>query len=210
MLLNLIVFVAVAYLAYDKNTLRLLLAEKPKQHLFFGYTALLTILWSIQASIYEGLEVHFLWMTACTLFLGPRLAIYAGIIATLINCLLGSYQWDNAHVQLLSGVCLPALVSYLVYVISFHKLPRHFFIYVFVCGFFAGALSIGLKMLAISGVFTLTGQYAWDVVFDNYLILLVLLAFPEALLNGMTMTIGIIYVPSWVRTFYDGQYLDDK
>ncbi|EWH09879.1 hypothetical protein DS2_10547 [Catenovulum agarivorans DS-2] len=210
MLLNLLVFFAVAYLAFDKSTLRLLMTEKNKQHLLFGYTALLTILWSIQASIYDGLEVHFLWMSACTLFLGPRLAIYAGFIATLINCMLGSYQWDNAYMQLICGVCIPALTTYLVYVISYHKLPRHFFIYVFICGFFAGALSICLKMLSISGILALTGQYSWELVFDNYLILLVLLAFPEALLNGMTMTIGIIYAPSWVRTFYDEQYLDDK
>ncbi|MER2493589.1 energy-coupling factor ABC transporter permease [Catenovulum sediminis] len=210
LLVSFAVIALLLYLNFDKATLNLLLREKNKQHLFFGFSALITILWSIQASIYEGLYVHFLWLTACTLFLGPRLAIYAGFIALALNCILGNYPWDMMAVHFIAGVIIPVLSSYLVYVISFHKLPRHFFIYVFVCGFFAGALAIGAKMLTLSVFFWATGFYPWSTIFDNYLILLVLLAFPEAMLNGMTMSIGIVYTPQWVRTFYDNQYLNDK
>lgn len=209
-LVSLLAALFVLYLVFDKNELSLLLSDKSKQHLMFGFSALLTLLWSIQTNIHDGLYVHFLGLTACTLFLGPRLAVYTGLIALTINTILGQYAWPEYGVHFICGVALPVAISYLVYVISFYHLPRHFFVYVFVCGFVGGALSIGIKMLALSIYFSSVGPYDWSTVYDNYLILLLLLAFPEALLNGMTTTLGIVYTPTWVRTFYDSQYLDDK
>ncbi|WP_017445658.1 energy-coupling factor ABC transporter permease [Gayadomonas joobiniege] len=209
-LVSILIAAGLLYLSFDKKELSLLLYDKSRQHLMFGFSAFLTFLWSIQTSIHDGLYVHFLGLTACTLFLGPRLAIFSGLLALLINSALGQYAWSELGVHFICGVCIPVLSSYLVYVLSFYRLPRHFLVYVFVCGFLAGALSIGCKMLSLSLYFSTLGPYDWSTVYDNYLILFVLLAFPEALLNGMATTLGIVYKPTWVRTFYDSQYLDDK
>lgn len=209
-LFSFIAFALIIYLSFDKATLALLLKQRQKQHLFFGYTALLFFLWSIQASVYPGLNVHFLWLTACTLYLGPRLALFSGLFALIGNFVYLSEDWLWFAIHFISGVFVPVMVSYLIYVLSYHKLPRHFFVYIFVCSFFAGAAAIGCKMLILSGFYAISGLYEWQVIFDNYLILLVLLAFPEAMLNGMSMSIGIIYLPNWVRTFYDEEYLDKK
>ena len=209
-IISFVCLACILYFSFDKQTLAMLITQKQKQHLFFGYTALLFFLWSIQTSVYPGLNVHFLWITACTLYLGPRLAIFSGLLALAGNFFYLGEPWHWFAIHYISGVFVPVMVSYLVYVWSFHKLPRHFFIYIFVCGFFAGALSIGAKMLAMSIFYAGSGLYSWQILFDNYLILLVLLAFPEAMLNGMSMSIGITYLPNWVRTFYDDEYLDKK
>ena len=43
---------------------------------------------------------------------------------------------------------------------------------------------------------------------ENYLILCAIIWFPEAMLNGMAITLMITYRPHWVKTFYDKDYLD--
>jgi len=209
-ILSFICLAVILYFSFDKQTLALLITKKHTQHLFFGFTALLFFLWSIQTHAYPGLNVHFVWLSACTLYLGPRLALFAGLFALLGNFVYLEENWHWYAIHYISGVFVPVMVTYLIYVAAFHKLPRNVFVYIFVCGFFSGAISIGCKMVLMAVFYMLSGLYSWDLVFDNYLILLVLLAFPEAMLNGMSMSIGIIYLPHWVRTFYDEAYLDDK
>ncbi len=63
-------------------------------------------------------------------------------------------------------------------------------------------------MLALSGYFYLDGLYSWHIIEDNYLMISTLMLFPEAMFNGMTITLLIIYKPEWVYTFYDKLYLD--
>ncbi|MCU4674514.1 energy-coupling factor ABC transporter permease [Catenovulum sp. 2E275] len=203
-------FALILYFSFDKQTLALLITQKQKQHLFFGYTALLFFLWSIQTAAYPGLNVHFLWLCACTLYLGPRLALFSGLFALIGNFFYLGEDWLWFAIHYISGVFVPVMASYLVYMLAYHKLPRHLFIYIFVCGFFGGAIAIGSKMLVMSLFYAASGLYSWQILFDNYLILLVLLAFPEAMLNGMSMSIGIIYMPHWVRTFYDEDYIDKQ
>ena len=69
---------------------------------------------------------------------------------------------------------------------------------------------IAMKMALLSAYYLLNGDYNWPLLQDNYLILTTLMLFPEGMLNGMTMTLLIIYKPQWVYTFHDKYYLQDK
>jgi uncharacterized membrane protein len=82
------------------------------------------------------------------------------------------------------------------------------FVYIFACAFFPGAIAIATKMFALTVYYWADGVYTWREAFDNYFILTPLMLFPEAMLNGMTMTLLIIYKPDWVYTFHDRHYLD--
>ncbi|WP_367278175.1 hypothetical protein [uncultured Photobacterium sp.] len=64
-----------------------------------------------------------------------------------------------------------------------------------------------VHLLLISGWMYVSGLYLWGYIVDNYLALLPLLLFPEALLNGMAMTLLVVYKPEWVRTFADRDYI---
>ncbi|BDX06181.1 energy-coupling factor ABC transporter permease [Planctobacterium marinum] len=187
-----------------------LFSERRLQHFVFGAAASLFMLWFFRTGIYEGLTVHFLWLTACVLLLGLRWAILSSSLALLGLTIAGLEPWSMLGVNGLLGVVAPLALSYAIYSLSFHRLPKHFFIYIFVCGFFAGLASLTLKMGLLGGYYTLTGIHDWDIVQDNYLILIPLLLFPEGLLNGMTMTLLIIYKPHWVYTFHDKFYIDGK
>ena len=184
------------------------LQHKTAQHLLFGSAAGLFFLWMFRTGIYPGLNVHFLWLTASLLLLGFRLSLLASAFALLGITIIGSEEWQMLGVNGLVGVVIPLAFSYLIYTLTFHRLPKHLFVYIFVTGFFAGAASIALKMGLLGSYFALEGIHNWDVVEDNYLVLIPLLLFPEGMLNGMTMTLLVIYCPHWVYTYQDKYYLD--
>lgn len=207
------VIAIVGYLAIVMFTLRHVnirhfFSDRKIQHFLFGSAAALFTLWWFRTGIYEGLTVHFLWLTSCLLLLGLRWAILSSFLAILGITITGQESWQNFGINGLLGVIAPLILSYAIYSLSFHRLPRHIFIYTFVCGFFAGLASLTLKMGLLGSYYRLTGLYEWHIIQDNYLILVPLLLFPEGLLNGMTMTLLIIYKPHWVYTFHDKFYLD--
>lgn len=189
---------------------RRLFSERKIQHLLFGSAAGLFTLWWFRTGIYDGLNVHFLWLTASLLLLGLRWAVISSFIALTGLSIFGIEDWSNIGINGLLGIVAPLVMSYAIYSLSFHRLPRHIFIYIFVCGFFAGLAGLTLKMGLLGGYYSLTGLHDWQTVKDNYLILIPLLLFPEGLLNGMTMTILIVYKPEWVYTFHDKFYLQDQ
>jgi uncharacterized membrane protein len=187
-----------------------LISDKKCQHLVFGSAACVFILWMFRTGIYDGLNVHFLWLSALSLLLGFRWAIFSATLALLGVTIFGKESIDMLGVNFLLGVLAPIALTYGIYSLTFHKLPRHIFIYIFLCAFIPGALTIVLKMLALSGYFYLDGIYSWHIIKDNYLVLSTLMLFPEAMFNGMTITLLIIYKPEWVYTFYDKLYLDNQ
>ena len=187
-----------------------LIADKQCQHLVFGSAACVFILWMFRTGIYDGLTVHFLWLSALPLVLGFRWAIISASLALLGVTLVGQEPLNMLGVNFLLGVLAPIALAYGIYSFTFYKLPRHLFIYIFLCAFIPGALTIGLKMLLLSGYFYLDNVYPWFVIQDNYLILSTLMLFPEAMFNGMTITLLVIYKPHWVYTFYDRLYLDKQ
>lgn len=172
--------------------------KKPKyQHILFGACAAVCLLWVFRTGIYDGLNVHFLWLSALTLTLGFRWAMLAGAVALSGTTLLGMDTLAMFGVNGLLAVSLPVALTYGIYSLSFHRLPRHVFVYIFVCAFFSGALALTTKMGLMGGYFMVEGFHDWDTIRDNYLILIPLLLLPEGMLNGMTMTLLVIYQPSW-------------
>lgn len=187
-----------------------LVENKRQQHLVFGAAASVFFLWLFRAGIFDGLDVHFLWLSALTLTLGFRWAMLAAVLPLLGETIAGKESWEMLGVNGLLGVAAPIAITYSIYSFTFHKLPKHLFVYVFLCAFLPGAAMIAMKMALLSGYYYVEGTYPWNVIFDNYLVLTPLMLFPEGLLNGMTMTLLIIYKPEWVYTFHDKFYIDKK
>ena len=209
-LIALLGFIAAIVTAVKTIDVGQLKASRLQQHLVFGAAASVFILWIFRAGIYDGLSVHFLWLTALTLTLGVRFAIIAATAPLIAVTSLGYEQWSMLGVNGVLGVLVPIGLTHLIYNLSFHRLPRNLFVYVFVCAFIPGGLLIAVKMVLLGGYYTLDGIYEWLTVKDNYVILTPLMLFPEGMLNGMTMTLLIIYKPHWVYTFHDKFYIDGK
>ena len=196
-------------LAFSLNAslLRTLGAHPLYQHLCLGGAIVLVPLWTLRAGLHEGLEIHFLGLTSLTLLLGWRLALLAPCLTLLLLAYFGVIPIADIGWQALIGVALPVATSWLLFLGSWAWLPRHLFVYLFVAAFLGGALSISAKVIASALLLGVSGTYSWHTISADYLSIWPLLLFPEALLNGMTMTLLAVYRPYWVNTFFDREYL---
>ncbi|MEJ2762779.1 energy-coupling factor ABC transporter permease [Photobacterium sp. MCCC 1A19761] len=182
--------------------------EKDYQHLVLATVVILFMLWGLRAGIADGLQVHFLALTVLALSHGWQIAALIGSASTVLMAALGFVAWPDIGLYVLTGVMFPAMFSFAVFLLSYRFLTRHLFVYIFVAAFLNGALTMAVHLLLTSGWMYWSGEYSWAYIVDNYLSLLPLLLFPEALLNGMATTLLVVYKPEWVRTFADRDYLD--
>lgn len=195
-------------LSVNKTQYTALMTTPARQTGLFACTVVMALLWRIKAGILPGLELHILGVTAITLILGWRQAILSASLATLLLVAFKQITVTQLLIHLLLSAYLPILLSYAFFILCYSLLPRHFFVYVFVCAFICAAIIACLKILSISLFYYFTLSYNWFELTENYLYLCAIIWFPEAMLNGMAITLLITYRPQWVKTFYDKDYLD--
>ena len=197
----------ILWYCYPREFFPKLRAEPAYQHFVFASVVTLSLLWSVQAGVKDGLNLHFLLLTTLVLCHGWRIAIWICLLPTLLLVVFDKLAWQDAGLYALSSFMLPALFSYALFLLSYRYLSRQLFVYIFVAGFLAAALTIVLQISLTALWFGLEGRYSWQEIIDNYWLLALLLWFPEALLNGSAVTLMAIYRPHWLRTFYDREYL---
>ncbi|WP_428773663.1 energy-coupling factor ABC transporter permease [Vibrio sp.] len=181
--------------------------ERGFQHLTFATVFALGLLWSAQAGIKADLNIHFLALTTITMMYGWRVAFLLSIPASMIKALLGNLDWSALPEYLLISALIPILLTYLIFLASYRWLPRNIFVFIFVAGFFNGGVTGTCHLLLNAAYLLLLGSHDWATIYDNYLIFLPLLAFPEGLLNGMALAMLCVFKPEWLRTFSDRDYL---
>lgn len=186
------------------------LRDSEQLNVWLGMIVILTLIWSMKAGIKQGLGLHLLGATVFTLSFGPRLAflglsiVVAGIT---LNGAAGGFAFAT-NALLLAGVGVG--LSQALFLAFFRLFPKHLFIYIFLNGFLGAGLTILGVGLAGVLLLSLAGAYSWDYLLGEYLPYFMLLAFSEAWLSGMVMTLLVIYRPNWVLTFEDSRYLTDK
>jgi uncharacterized membrane protein len=179
-------------------------------NVWLGMVVLLTLIWSLKAGVKPGLGFHLLGATVFTLSFGPHLAFIGLSLVTAgitLNGAAGPFAYA-ANALLLAG--LGVAFSQTSYLFFSRRLPSHFFVYVFVNGFLGSALTIVGVGFAVTVFLALVGVYEWEYLITEYFPYFFLLAFAEAWLSGMVMTLFVVYWPSWVITFDDSRYLVDK
>ncbi|MGF1910968.1 energy-coupling factor ABC transporter permease [Vibrio kasasachensis] len=195
------------YSDIHSNFVPKLMRESSFQHLTFAICFILFLLWSAEAGIKIGLGIHFLGLTCLTLMYGWRIAYL--VCWPIVSCLVlfGPLSLASMGQFLLLSCFVPILTSYGIFLISYHFLPRNIFVYIFVAGFINGAISGSIHLLVTGLFYLLTGVYSWPTIVDNYLLFMVLLAFPEGFLNGIAITVLTVFKPEWLRTFSDRDYI---
>lgn len=183
-------------------------ADRPRQLALVNATALLSVFWFFRLTPPQAPDLHFLLVTALTLTLGFRLALISASVVLLALLVFGQIDWSLVGIYGLTTVMVPVTLSYSVYAWLFHRLTRHFLVYVFLCAFLPAALVLSISMGLMGGYMIVDGLYEFQAINDNYWLVIVLLAFPEALLNGAIMTMLVVFKPNWVHTFHDKFYFD--
>jgi uncharacterized membrane protein len=179
-------------------------------NVWLGMIVLLTLIWSMKAGVKPGLSMHLLGATVFTLSFGPHLAFIGLSLVLLGICLNGGFDIFAYAINALLMAGVGILVTQMMYRVVVRCLPRNFFIYIFVNGFFTAALSvIGVGIVATL-LMVVAGAYEWEYLANEYLPYFLLLGFSEAWLSGMLITLFVIYRPNWIVTFDDASYLANK
>lgn len=184
--------------------------ESDNRHVYFGAIVLLMILWSLRAGISPGQNFHILGVTALCLMFDWQFALMAVsgiVVGTTLN---GSGSWETFAVNVILMGALPIFLTRVLLYLAQRFLPHNFYIYIFVNAFFAAALSSLLTGLMAFFLLSSIGAYSTDMLRQEYLPFLLLLAFPEAFFNGLIMSGLVAYKPEWVSTFHDRWYLYGK
>ncbi|WP_417533454.1 energy-coupling factor ABC transporter permease [Marinobacterium stanieri] len=187
-----------------------LTGERRLQHLLFGATVVLMLMWTMRAGLSPGLSIHFLGMTTLTLMFGWDLAILSGSLALVGMAIIGQESWDTLSVNVLCSVVVPVLASLGVLRLVEAKLPPNFFVYLFLCAFFGAGVATAVGGMVMALLLWVDGVYPWMKIYLEYVRFLPLIMFPEGLLNGILMTGMMVFHPDWIRTFDARRYIDEQ
>lgn len=186
------------------------LQDSDQLNVFLGVCVSLMVLWTLRAGVVPGLNFHLLGATLLVLMFGWRLALI-GLAVVLAGVTLSGKSGVSAYglnALLLSVV--PVLVSHAVQRAAERWLTRHFFVYVFVHGFFNAAIAMACTGIVSALAFLAGGVYPWERLASDYLPVYLLMVFPEAILTGSTIALMVVYRPAWVGSFDDELYLRNK
>ena len=186
--------------------LRALRSHPERLHLLFGAALGLALLWSIHASIDPGIAVHVLGVPAVVLLLGWRLAMLATALAEVALLASGVTSIWLAPAGWLLSAALPGGVTVAVAWTARFYLPRNPFIFMFICAFFGAALALLATWLAGATLLYWSGQPSPSGAGSSLLGFLPLVLFPEAFINGVVVSMLIVYRPDWVRLYDEAFY----
>ncbi len=181
--------------------------ERRFQHLTLAILVIITLLWSLRAGIFAGLDIHFLALTTLAMMYGWKTAFVLTLPINTMLTLLGVDHSALLPSNLLISNLIPLVASYLIFMASHRWLARNIFVFIFVSGFINGAITGSLHLAISAAYLAFTNQYDWQVIYDNYLIFIVLMLFPEGLLNGMALAMLSVFKPEWLRVFSDRDYI---
>lgn len=183
------------------------LADGRQLHLWLGMIVALALLWSLPVGVRPGLGLHFLGATVLALCCGGWLA-WIGLCVVLAAATFNGAAGLAAYplnALLVAGVGVSCSVG--VRRLASRLLPHQLFVYLFVSAFFAAVLSVLAVGISVSLLLASTGAQTFDYLVGEYLPAVLLLAFSEAWLSGMLITLLVVYRPLWVSTYDDAEYL---
>jgi len=189
------------------------LRDSADANVFFGAIVALWLTWQVRATVdaWPGLEFHLLLLTSATLMFGRAFAFVAASVAQAALVVQGLAPLSAFPIAVSVNAGTANATTYGVHQVARHRLPRHFFVYVFVSCVLGGALAMLASRLAGMAVLVASGAYSLEsLARGDFLLLLPLMMFPEAFVNGGLMTLLVAYRPEWVSSFLDRHYLKGK
>lgn len=167
----------------------------------------LIVLWQIRAGTMPGLSLHLMGAMLCTLVFGPTLAILPLGVALLSVFITTGTDWQLFGLNACLLVFWPVLLSqWLARWVS--RLPSNIFVFIFMGGFFCSALVVLLTGWSLSAVLWLMQFYPWEGMLEDFASYWLLVAFSEAWITGMLLTVLVVYQPERVAMFDAGRYID--
>lgn len=175
-----------------------------------GLMFCMPVFWYMSAGIHPGFNFHLIGSTLFFLMFGWPIAL---IMLTVI--MLGIWLYTGVELVTLGlngllMLALPMLVSEALLRFAQRFLPKNFFIFVLLNGFFCAALATTIMMAAVCLVLIGLTPYTWLQIQYHYLIPAPILIFAEAFATGAVITGFAVSQPEAVMNFSEQDYLIGK
>ncbi|EED35524.1 conserved hypothetical protein [Luminiphilus syltensis NOR5-1B] len=203
-----VVFLAGLVVAVFNAPWRALWHTPERLHLLAGGTLGLVLLWLMNITVVEGVVLHLLGMTTFTLVVGWCFAVIGATVALVVVTVLVDLPFAGVGAAGCLTVLIPAIVSWSLGRWLYRPRLRNPFFYILGAGFAGGALVILIDALCALVIIAIAGWDPWTSAVADIFPLLLLIAFPEAFINGMCIAALVIFYPDAVKTFDDRFYLD--
>jgi uncharacterized membrane protein len=176
-------------------------------HVWYGTTLCVIGVWSARVSLQSGITFHLLGVSLFALLTGPRPAFVGAALAVGIVTALRDGSWGNYGLNVLVLTLVPIVVTAGVLRAIERWLPPNPFVYIFVGAFFGPALAMLAAATVASAFASIAGALPKAIVLDQFLPWSIYLAFAEATITGMLITLLAVYRPEWVMTYDERRYL---
>ena len=194
------------WLIWPEEDIKRLINDRDVQQRLLMVLIGITGLWLMNASVMQGLHVHFLGLVTVVLMFGWRLTSVAIMLPVAFFSLFVLKHPAEFFAYAVCGVLTVIVASMLFYSVVYHYLPKQVFVFIFCAGFINAGLSMVGHLVIWSGYLWVSTDYDWSFLLENYLLMAPLLGFPEALLNGMAVTLLVVYRPQWLYDYSDKHY----
>lgn len=181
---------------------RTLLREPRRVHVLAISAISLMVLWSIRAEVGGGLGLHLLGVTTVTLLAGPVRAALVTLLAQTVTSLLAHDPAGLMCNWMLVSV-LPILVTEAWRRLVYRLLPKDPFAFIFGSAFFGAAAATAAVALAAVALVSVSSPYG-QAIDASPLGFMLLMAFPEAFVNGAIVTMLVVFSPGWIAAYDPG------
>ena len=161
----------------------------------------------------SGLVLHYLGSAFLALLLGyPRALLSMALVLAVDSAwpragVLDPAGLANWGLRVMLSAVLPIWTMWLVVTACRRWLPRNPFVFLLGCGLLGLFFSYALQLLGTALVFTLLVPVVPRGFAEDFVPYALLLATGESWLEGMLVTLLVVYVPGAVRLFDEGFYL---
>lgn len=167
-------------------------------------------LYMLQANLNPGMAVHWLGVMLTVMMIGPWTAI---VVLSCIHVFLlfTLHMGDLSTLGFNITICvlLPVAVASAIHLLFYYKFPRIIPIYFAKVGF--GDL---LCMWAVDAALTVSlllwSNYPAFQIYQDFTLVLALMGGMEAVISTWIVAGLVCYVPSWLATFNDEEYIHGK
>ncbi|MEZ5649672.1 MAG: energy-coupling factor ABC transporter permease [Burkholderiaceae bacterium] len=150
------------------------------------------------------ISLHYLGAAALCLLLGyPRAMISMAVV------LLSDYLLDpdgSLGLRYLFGAALPIWLIYRLLRASQRWLPANLFVFLLGAGFIGLFVTYAVQLFILAGLHVWLGSWPHDG-WGQTLPFALLLASGETVMEGMMITLLVVYAPRWVRLYDDRFYV---
>lgn len=171
---------------------------------------LINALYAINVGVKPGMTIHWLGVMMTVMMFGPWITILLlSTVHIFFALAFGIGGVDTIGFNITITTLLPTLVASLIHIGFYHYCPKIFPIYIAQVGI--GDL---LCMLSVDAVLTTVlyqfFSYQHYSIFQDFTFLLALMGGMEALISTWVASLLVCYLPGWLVTFSDEEYINGK